>query len=164
GGLAPLPPDLRGGRAPESPSRARGAAVGVLRSRPRRDRPRPRDGDLPALGAHEARAPRVDVPDPRDPGRGRGRVGLRGTPPRGCARIRSSRPPSSMEDSMPALIPPTYDDAALVLRLYELRREEKIRGAREWFRTAFFPQSYDDVRTVVLTNGPENTHFRMVTG
>ena len=65
---------------------------------------------------------------------------------------------------MPALIPPDYDDAALVLRLYELRREEKLRAAREWFRTAFFPQSYDDVRTVVLTNGPENTHFRMVTG
>ena len=77
GGLGPLPPDLRRGRAPESPSRARGAAGGVLRSRARRDRPRPRDGDLPALGADEARAPRVDVPDPRDPGRRRGRLGLR---------------------------------------------------------------------------------------
>ncbi|MFY9552510.1 MAG: hypothetical protein WAU32_15295 [Thermoanaerobaculia bacterium] len=65
---------------------------------------------------------------------------------------------------MPALIPPTYDDAVLVLRLYELRREEKLRAAREWFRTAFFPRSYDDVRTVTSTNGPENTHFRMVTG
>ncbi len=65
---------------------------------------------------------------------------------------------------MPALIPPTYEDATLVLRLYELRREEKLRAAREWFRTSFFPQSYDDVRLVTNTNGPENTHFRMVTG
>ncbi len=65
---------------------------------------------------------------------------------------------------MAPLIPPTYDDAALVLRLYELRREEKLRAAREWFRTDFFPQSYDDVRVVTSTNGPENTHFRMVTG
>jgi len=64
---------------------------------------------------------------------------------------------------MPALIPPTYDDAVLVLRLYELRREQKLRAAREWFRTSFFPRSYDDVRTVTSTNGPENTHYRMVT-
>ena len=27
----------------------------------------------------------------------------------------------------------TYDDANLILRLYELRREEKLRKAREWF-------------------------------
>ena len=27
----------------------------------------------------------------------------------------------------------TYDDANLVLRLFELRREEKLRQAREWF-------------------------------
>ena len=36
-------------------------------------------------------------------------------------------------------IPPTYQDADLVLRLYELRREEKLRAAREWFRAKFFP-------------------------
>jgi hypothetical protein len=61
-------------------------------------------------------------------------------------------------------IPPTYEDAELVLRLYDLRREEKLRAAREWFRTDFFPGSYDDVRAVTSTNGPENTSFRMVTG
>jgi len=69
-----------------------------------------------------------------------------------------------MEAAMSARIPPTYDDAALVLRLYELRREEKLRAAREWFRTQFFPRSFDDVRTVASTNGPENTSYRMVTG
>lgn len=65
---------------------------------------------------------------------------------------------------MPALIPPTYEDAALVLRLYELRREEKLRAAREWFRAKFFPQSFEDVKAVALGAGIENTHYRMVTG
>jgi len=27
----------------------------------------------------------------------------------------------------------TYDDANLLLRLYEMRREEKLRAARAWF-------------------------------
>ncbi len=60
--------------------------------------------------------------------------------------------------------PPTYEDAQLVLRLYDLRREAKLRAAREWFRTEFFPGSYDDVRAVASTNGPENASYRMVTG
>ncbi len=64
---------------------------------------------------------------------------------------------------MPASIPPTYEDAVLVLRLYELRREEKLRAAREWFRTRFFPQSFEEVRTVALGAGVENSHYRMVT-
>ncbi len=60
-------------------------------------------------------------------------------------------------------IPATYDDAELVLRLYELRREEKLRAAREWFRTKFFPQSMDEVRAIHLSTGMENTSYRMVT-
>ena len=31
----------------------------------------------------------------------------------------------------------TYDDVDLVFRLYELRREEKLREAREWFASSF---------------------------
>jgi len=65
---------------------------------------------------------------------------------------------------MPAAIPPTYEDAALVLRLYELRREEKLRAAREWFRAKFFPQSFEEIKAVALGAGIENTHYRMVTG
>jgi len=65
---------------------------------------------------------------------------------------------------MPASIPPTYEDAALVLRLYELRREEKLRAAREWFRAKFFPQTFEEVKAVALGAGVENTHYRMVTG
>ena len=41
---------------------------------------------------------------------------------------------------MPSQNVPTYDDARLVLKLYELRRDEKLRAAREWFVGRFFPK------------------------
>ena len=55
---------------------------------------------------------------------------------------------------------PTYDDAQLILKLYELRREEKLRAAREWFTGKFFPLSAEDVTAV---SGTENAYYRMVT-
>ncbi len=58
---------------------------------------------------------------------------------------------------------PTYDDAHLVLKLYELRREEKLRAAREWFVAKFFPRSAADVAALYGVPGIENTYFRMVT-
>jgi hypothetical protein len=64
---------------------------------------------------------------------------------------------------MASPVPPTYDDAVLVLRLYELRREEKLRAAREWFRARFFPQSVEEIKAIALGTGIENTNYRMVT-
>lgn len=64
---------------------------------------------------------------------------------------------------MPHTDPPTIDDANLILRLYDLRREERLRAAREWFRTKFFPMSFEDVKVVIQTPGEENTNYRMVT-
>jgi hypothetical protein len=64
---------------------------------------------------------------------------------------------------MPTSIQPTFEDATLILRLYELRREEKLRAAREWFRTKFFPMTFDDVRTIIQAPGEENAYYRMVT-
>ncbi len=61
---------------------------------------------------------------------------------------------------MPTHTVPTYEDAQLVLKLYELRREEKLRAARDWFAGKFFPQRAEDV--VALT-GTENAYYRMVT-
>ena len=57
---------------------------------------------------------------------------------------------------------PTYEDAQLVLKLYELRREEKLRAAREWFVGKFFPRSAADLETLYTVPGIENTYFRMV--
>src|SRR5262249_45661458 len=56
----------------------------------------------------------------------------------------------------------TYDDAQLILKLYELRREEKLRAAREWFANEFFPQSLEEVKALVGPGSPHNTYFRMV--
>lgn len=64
---------------------------------------------------------------------------------------------------MRTVTPPTYDDAMLLLRLYELRREERLRAAREWFNSRFFPRSFEDVQPILRGTGDENTHYRMVT-
>lgn len=64
---------------------------------------------------------------------------------------------------MPSSNPPRIDDATLVLRLYELRREEKLRAAREWFRLKCVPLSVEDIKAIYSTPGEENTGFRMTT-
>jgi len=64
---------------------------------------------------------------------------------------------------MPHNAPPTIDDANLILRLYDLRREEKLRAAREWYRSKFYPLSFEDMKAVIQTPGEENTQYRMVT-
>jgi len=59
--------------------------------------------------------------------------------------------------------PATHDDVDLILKLYELRREEKLRTARDWFAFRFFPRSVDDVAAVIHPSNPNNAYFRMVT-
>ena len=56
----------------------------------------------------------------------------------------------------------TYEDVKLILKLYELRREEKLREARQWFAFEFRPQSLDDIKAVLMPDHPGNTAFRMV--
>jgi hypothetical protein len=59
--------------------------------------------------------------------------------------------------------PPTNDDVQSILKLYELRREQKLRLARDWFSTRFFPQSLDDLKAITSPQNPDNIYFRMVT-
>ncbi|HSF23165.1 MAG TPA: hypothetical protein VLE20_02980 [Blastocatellia bacterium] len=56
----------------------------------------------------------------------------------------------------------SHKDAMLVLKLYELRRDEKLREARDWFASQFFPESIDDFKAVFAPGNPHNAHFRMV--
>jgi hypothetical protein len=56
----------------------------------------------------------------------------------------------------------TYEDANLILKLYDLRREEKLREARQWFSSEFRPQTFDDVKALLMPDHPRNTAFRMV--
>ena len=57
-------------------------------------------------------------------------------------------------------MPTPYESADLLLRLYDMRREETLRKARAWFGT-FFPQSTDDITKAV--QGEHSAYFRMVT-
>ena len=53
------------------------------------------------------------------------------------------------------------ESANLILKLYELRREEKMRKARDWFMR-FSPESGQDVMNAVM-NEETSAYFRMVT-
>ena len=58
--------------------------------------------------------------------------------------------------------PATYDDANLILRLYELRREEKLRAARSWFTRSFKPHSLQEVQELTPLGSEQDTYLRMV--
>jgi hypothetical protein len=52
------------------------------------------------------------------------------------------------------------DEAALILNLYELRREETMRTARNWYFAEFNPQSLADFQAAIF--GEHSGHLRMV--
>jgi len=58
---------------------------------------------------------------------------------------------------------PTYDDANLILRLYDLRREEKLRAARKWLGSMPALTTRDEFLKVCPPGTEENAYFRMVT-
>ena len=39
----------------------------------------------------------------------------------------------------------TYDDVNLILRLYDMRREDRLREARKWFMGSFKVKSFEDL-------------------
>ena len=54
-------------------------------------------------------------------------------------------------------------DAQIVMQLYDLRREAKMREARNFFVMEFKPQSADDIVKIATAFGtPHNTYFRQV--
>ena len=42
----------------------------------------------------------------------------------------------------------TYDDARLILALYEARREDRMRKARAWFVASFKPKTLSDLKAL----------------
>jgi hypothetical protein len=56
----------------------------------------------------------------------------------------------------------TYDDANLCLRLYELRREDKLRQARAWFAQSFGPATVEEMMQIAPPGSQENAYMRMV--
>ena len=57
----------------------------------------------------------------------------------------------------------TYDDARLILELYQTRREERMRKARAWFAGSFRPKTLDDFAAICPPGSDENASYRMVT-
>lgn len=58
---------------------------------------------------------------------------------------------------------PTYEDANLLLRLYEERREEKLRKARAWFVSECKYKTLEDWQRLCPPGSEMNAYFRMVT-
>jgi hypothetical protein len=58
----------------------------------------------------------------------------------------------------------TYEDANLILRLYELRREPKLREARAWFAGNFKASNMEELMKVAPMGSEENAYFRMLVG
>src|SRR5258708_2817486 len=59
--------------------------------------------------------------------------------------------------------PATYEDANLLLRLYELRREDKLRQARDWFTKKFKVSTLEEFQKLCPQGSEEHAYFRMVT-
>ena len=59
---------------------------------------------------------------------------------------------------------PTYDDVNLILKLFELRREERLREARRWFATSFKVKTFDEFNGLCPAGSEPNASYRMVTG
>lgn len=53
------------------------------------------------------------------------------------------------------------ESADLIMKLYDLRREETMRDARKWF-VAFFPESVEDI-TKTMLDEKASAYYRMVT-
>ena len=56
-----------------------------------------------------------------------------------------------------------HQDVALILKLYELRREDGLRRARRWYFTDFNPQNASDVVSVFGSGHDGSAHYRMIT-
>ena len=54
----------------------------------------------------------------------------------------------------------TFQSAELILKLYDQRREETMRKARDWFTGNFFPTSFEEVMAGMM--GPQSGYIRMV--
>src|SRR5216684_217627 len=53
-----------------------------------------------------------------------------------------------------------HGEADLILKLYDLRREETMRKARDWYFREFAPESLADINSTMF--GEHSGHLRMV--
>ncbi len=58
---------------------------------------------------------------------------------------------------------PTQEDANLILRLYELRREPRLRQARDWFARSFRVKTMEEFLAFCPPGSDANASYRMLT-
>ena len=56
----------------------------------------------------------------------------------------------------------TYEDVDLILRLYETRRENKLREARDWFGKSFKVKTVEEFNVLCPLGSDQNAYYRMV--
>jgi hypothetical protein len=56
----------------------------------------------------------------------------------------------------------TYDDVKLIVKLYDMRREERMRQARAWFSASFRARTLEDFASLCPPGSEQNASFRMV--
>jgi len=54
-------------------------------------------------------------------------------------------------------------DVALILKLFELRRDDLLRRARRWFFTEFNPQGAGEIAQLLVAGHDQSAYFRMIT-
>jgi hypothetical protein len=59
---------------------------------------------------------------------------------------------------------PTQEQARLQLELYELRRETKLRQARDWFIQNYHPQTFDEAMKLAAPGSETGAYWGMVIG
>ena len=57
----------------------------------------------------------------------------------------------------------TFDDVKLILKLYDMRREERFREARRWFSANFKARTLAELNALCPPGSEPNASFRMVT-
>lgn len=61
------------------------------------------------------------------------------------------------------MTPATYDDVNLILKLYDMRREEKLRAARVWFSANFKVKTLAEFQQLCPVGSEPNAFARQVT-
>jgi hypothetical protein len=59
---------------------------------------------------------------------------------------------------------PTYEQAQLQLQIYDMRREARLRQARDWYNQNFFPKNLDDAMRIAAPGSENGALMMMVLG
>jgi hypothetical protein len=57
---------------------------------------------------------------------------------------------------------PTFEQAQLQLQVYEMRREARLRQARDWFFSNYFANNLDDAMRIAAPGTETGTNYMMV--